>query len=99
MTDYGQRLAPGAAPSPPRTSIPPTPPPASGAMTQPTNADMLTAINRLIDAINGLRDDLKPPSPGPARGLNTNIRALAEHKHQTGHRMGFGPVNVTEEQT
>ncbi len=66
-------------------------------MTQPTNADMLTAINRLIDAINGLREDLKPSSPGPARGLSTNIRSLPEHKHQTGYRMGFGTVNVYEE--
>lgn len=65
---------------------------------QPTNADMLAAINNLIAAINGLREDLKPSSPGPARGLTTNIRSLSEHKHQVGPRMGFGSVNVNEEQ-
>lgn len=62
------------------------------------DSDMLTAIRELITAINGLTNLLKPDSPGPARGVITNIRALAEHKHQTGHRMGFGPVNVHEEQ-
>lgn len=66
-------------------------------MTQPTNADMLTAIRELITAINSLTALLNPASPGPARGLTTNIRALAEHKHQVGPRMGFGSVNVTEE--
>lgn len=68
-------------------------------MTQPTNAEMLTAIRELITAINGLAALLNPASPGPARGVITNIRALSEHKHQVGPRMGFGSVNVTEEQS
>lgn len=65
---------------------------------QPTNAEMLTAIRELITAINGLAALLNPASPGPARGVITNIRALAQHKHQTGPSMGFGAVNVHEEQ-
>lgn len=64
---------------------------------QPTNAEMLTAIRELITAINGLTNLLKPDSPGPARGLSTNIRSLPDHKHRTGYRMGFAPVNVNEE--
>jgi hypothetical protein len=67
-------------------------------MTQPTNADMLTAIRELITAINGLAALLKPDSPGPARGVITNIRALSEHKHQVGPRMGFAAVHLHEEQ-
>ena len=64
---------------------------------QPTNAEMLASIRELITAINTLTSLLKPDSPGPARGLNTAIRAMSEHKHQVGPRMGFGTVNVTEE--
>lgn len=66
-------------------------------MTQPTNADMIAVIRELIAAINGLREDLNPPSPGPARGLNTAIRSLREHRHQTGPHMGFGAVHVSDE--
>lgn len=66
-------------------------------MTQPTNAEMLSVIRELISAINGLREDLKPPSPGPARGVLTNIRAIKDHKHQVGPKMGFGAVHVYEE--
>lgn len=65
-------------------------------MTQPTNAEMLAAIRELITAINNLTLLLKPESPGPARGLTTNIRALETHKHQVGPRMGFAPVNLEE---
>jgi hypothetical protein len=64
---------------------------------QPSNADMLAAIQQLTTAINGLREDLNPPAPGPARGLNTAIRSITEHKHRTGYRMGFGAVNVHDE--
>jgi hypothetical protein len=66
-------------------------------MTQPTNAEMISAIRELISAINGLREDLNSSTPGTARGLTTNIRSLSTHKHQVGPRMGFGPINVTEE--
>jgi hypothetical protein len=66
-------------------------------MTQPTNADMLTAIRELITEIRGLREDLNPPAPGPARGVLTNIRAISEHKHQVGPRMGFAAVHVQDE--
>lgn len=62
-----------------------------------TDPDLLAAIKSLTEQIEGLRADLNR-SPGPARGLTTNIRALSEHKHQVGPRMGFGAVNVHEEQ-
>jgi hypothetical protein len=65
---------------------------------QPSNADILTAIQQLIAAINGLREDLNPPAPGPARGLSTNIRNSPDHRHRTGHRMGFGPTYVELEE-
>ena len=64
---------------------------------QPTNADMLSAIRELIDEIRGLRADINPPPPGPARGLSTAIRSSPDYRHRTGYRMGFAPAQVTNE--